>query len=145
MDNRAALSGISGSEISGARGASRHADIRPARQAAPLRAGLFAWVPVCLAAGIAAWFALPALPGVGGWLVLGLLAVFLLATWCKVLPWAERGRIAWPRLAKWLQIPQPLPLEGQLPYDLVLEMDEVNDDFAGTDQAIPIVNFHQLE
>lgn len=33
------------------------------------------------------------------------------------------GRIAWPRLAKWLQIPQPLPLEGQLPYDLVVDLD----------------------
>lgn len=79
-----------------ARGASRHADARPARMAATLRAGLFPWVPVCLAAGIALWFALPASPGPAAWLALALMALCLLALARKALPWAERGRIGWP-------------------------------------------------
>lgn len=75
---------------------SRHADVRPARLAASLRAGLFTWVPVCLAAGIAAWFALPAPPGPGIWLALAVLAACLLAARRLALPWAGQGRIGWP-------------------------------------------------
>ncbi|MCZ0960186.1 ComEC/Rec2 family competence protein [Paracoccus benzoatiresistens] len=78
-----------------ARRASRHLAARPARMAATVRAGLFSWVPVCLAAGIALWFALPAPPPCGMWIALGLLAVAALAIGRMALPWAERGRIAW--------------------------------------------------
>ncbi len=82
--------------FSGARPASKHASVRPARMAATLRAGLFAWVPVCLAAGISLWFALPVQTGRGTWIALGLLAITALAVGRLALPWAERGRIGWP-------------------------------------------------
>ena len=78
-----------------ARPALRHASVRPARMAAALRAGLFAWVPVCLAAGIALWFVLPVAPGRAAWIMLALSAVALLAVGRLALPWAERGRIGW--------------------------------------------------
>ena len=81
--------------FSGARAASRHMDVRPARMAATVRTGLFAWVPVCLALGIALWFALPAAPGRRIWVGLGLLAALALAVSRLALPWAERGRIGW--------------------------------------------------
>lgn len=81
--------------LSGTRAASRHATVRPARMGATLRAGLFAWVPVCLAAGIALWFALPAAPGRGTWFTLGCLAALAFAAGRLALPWAERGRIGW--------------------------------------------------
>ncbi|SNR53854.1 ComEC family competence protein [Paracoccus sediminis] len=81
--------------LSGARGASRHATARPARMAATSRAGLFAWVPVCLAAGIALWFALPVAPDRWHWITAGALAGLCLAIGRMALPWAERGRIGW--------------------------------------------------
>ncbi|WP_237168315.1 ComEC/Rec2 family competence protein [Paracoccus shandongensis] len=89
--------------FSGTRAPSRHAEARPARMAATLRAGLFPWVPVCLAAGIALWFALPFAPARWHWGALGLLAAFALGTGRLALPWAERGRIGWP-LADGLRI-----------------------------------------
>ncbi|WEF24253.1 ComEC/Rec2 family competence protein [Paracoccus sp. S3-43] len=82
--------------FSGARAAPRHAAARPARMAATLRAGLLAWVPICMAAGIALWFALPVAPGLGIWTALGLLAAAALAVGRAALPWAESGRIGWP-------------------------------------------------
>ncbi|MDP5306828.1 ComEC/Rec2 family competence protein [Paracoccus spongiarum] len=76
---------------------------RPPRPAAVGRAGLFVWVPVCLALGIAGWFALPAPPG---WplraLVVALAALGLTCARAG-LPLAERGRIGWP-LADFLRV-----------------------------------------
>ena len=68
---------------------------RPARPAAAGRAGLFAWVPVCLSAGIALWFALPALPGRGLWLLIAALAGTGLAAASLAPLLAGHGRIGW--------------------------------------------------
>ncbi len=68
---------------------------RPARSAAAGRAGLFAWVPVCLSAGIALWFALPALPGPGHWLLIAAVALMALAAARLAPSLAMQGRIGW--------------------------------------------------
>lgn len=75
--------------------ASRHAATRPPRPAAAGRAGLFVWVPVCLATGIAAWFALPVKPSSWEWLMVAGVAItsLLLARAARLL--AERGHIGW--------------------------------------------------
>lgn len=68
---------------------------RRPRPAAAGRAGLFAWVPVCLAAGIAGWFLWPDLPPLLLWpLLLGLIAAGLICT-RLALRLAEAGRIGW--------------------------------------------------
>ncbi|WP_295042767.1 ComEC/Rec2 family competence protein [uncultured Paracoccus sp.] len=82
--------------FSGARGASRHVTARPTRMAATQRAGLFAWVPVCMAAGIGLWFVLPASPGPRAWAALAILALAAVVVGRIALPWAEGGRIGWP-------------------------------------------------
>ncbi|MBU3028510.1 ComEC/Rec2 family competence protein [Paracoccus marinaquae] len=67
----------------------------PARPAAAGRAGLFAWVPVCLSAGIALWFVLPAQPTMGQWLLLAVISCAGLAISYAAPRIAQGGRISW--------------------------------------------------
>lgn len=83
--------------------AARHRAARKPRPAAAGRAGLLAWVPVCLGLGIAAWFAAAARPGPWGWLLLAALAFAGLAAARAAWPLAEAGRIGW-RLADLMRI-----------------------------------------
>ncbi|MFN3525797.1 MAG: ComEC/Rec2 family competence protein, partial [Paracoccus sp. (in: a-proteobacteria)] len=67
---------------------------RPRPAAAP-RAGLFAWLPVCLGAGIGLWFLWPALLDPWVWALLaGLIPAALLIVYLAP-QWAEAGRIGW--------------------------------------------------
>ncbi len=85
---------VSGSAPSPAR-ASRHATRRPPRPAAAGRAGLFAWVPVCLAVGITAWFAWPTPPTLWQTLAAGAVALASLAGARAAQPLAQRGHLGW--------------------------------------------------
>ncbi|RJK97354.1 ComEC/Rec2 family competence protein [Paracoccus aestuarii] len=69
--------------------------LRP-RPPAALRAGLFPWVPVCLAAGIGLWLADPFLPRAAHWAVIATLAAACLALARAAPRWGERGAIGWP-------------------------------------------------
>lgn len=89
---------LPGSPSSSPNTSQNHATIsgfRPARAAAAGRAGLFAWVPVCLSAGIMLWFARPALPVWAPWLlILALAGAGLVAA--RLAPrLAQNGRINW--------------------------------------------------
>lgn len=70
-----------------------HAAQRPA--AAP-RAGLFVWVPVCLAAGIGLWFLRPALLTGQHWAALAALVCLAAGVALAGPRLALRGRIGWP-------------------------------------------------
>lgn len=69
--------------------------LAPPRQAAAVRAGLFPWVPVCLAAGIALWFMRPALLGPREWVALALLVAGFVTLALGAPRWAARGAIPW--------------------------------------------------
>ncbi|MFN3275321.1 MAG: ComEC/Rec2 family competence protein [Paracoccus sp. (in: a-proteobacteria)] len=69
--------------------------LRPRPPAAP-RAGLLAWLPVCLGAGIGLWFLWPALLAPWVWVALaGLVSGALLVARCAP-GWAGAGFIGWP-------------------------------------------------
>ena len=65
------------------------------RPAAAPRAGLFVWVPVCLAAGIGLWFLRPALLTAPQWAGLGALAFIAGVAALSAPRLALRGRIGW--------------------------------------------------
>ncbi len=73
----------------------RHATTRPPRPAAIGRAGLFAWVPVCMSAGIAGWLVLPHAPGAIWWMLAGSLAALALLAAMLSPRLALHGHIGW--------------------------------------------------
>lgn len=73
----------------------RYPGVRRARPAVTGRAGLFPWVPVCLALGIVIWFALPSEPAWGRWLLLAVIVAATLILSRVAVTLAGRGLIAW--------------------------------------------------
>ncbi len=74
----------------------RQVAIHASRPAAVGRAGLFLWVPVCLALGIGGWFHVSGQISAPQWALLGFLAGLGMLAARIALPLAEQSRIGWP-------------------------------------------------